>query len=328
MGGFFASLKGAVFIAGIAVMSATASAQGAYPDKPINLVVPFPAGGAGDILARLVGSELEGRLGKPVIVQNRPGAGTATAAKEVATSPADGYTLFSSSNSTFVLPHVLKDKLPYDSAKDFEPVAQIADLALVLVTHTNNPIKDVASLVAEAKANPGKLTLASYGGGTISHFAGETFKSAAGINMVHLAYKGSAPAMNDLIGGHIAYHVDTAVATAPQVEAGKVRALAVFSAKRSALLPDVPTFKELGYDGINLSAWLALVLPKGTPADVKAKLATAVEAMMKNEAVTKRMTTLGFEPAYALIADWPGRLAKEQAEMKALAEKAGIKASD
>jgi tripartite-type tricarboxylate transporter receptor subunit TctC len=174
----------------------SASAQTTFPDKNLNLVVPFPAGGAGDILARLVATELEPRLGKPLIVQNRPGAGTATAAKEVATSAPDGYTLFSSSNSTFVLPHVLKSKLPYDSANDFDPIAQVADLTLVLITHTGNTIKDVKSLVAEAKANPGKLTLASYGGGTISHFAGEMFKSSSGIEMVHLPYKGSAPAMN------------------------------------------------------------------------------------------------------------------------------------
>jgi tripartite-type tricarboxylate transporter receptor subunit TctC len=306
-------------------MSAAASAQTTFPEKAINLVVPFPAGGAGDILGRLIASELEPRLGKPVIVQNRPGAGTATAAKEVATSPPDGYTLFSSSNSTFVLPHVLKDKLPYDSANDFEPIAMIADLALVLITHTGNPIKDVKSLITEAKANPGKLTLASYGGGTISHFAGEMFKASAGVSMVHLAYKGSAPAMNDLIGQHIVYHVDTAVATRPQVDAGKVRALAIFSGKRSALLPDVPTFKELGFNDIDLSAWLALVLPKGTPADVKAKLASTVEAMMRTEAVTKKMLTLGFEPAYAPIPDWAGRITRETAAMKALAEKTGIK---
>lgn len=313
---------------GVAVMSAAAPvvAQTAFPEKSINLVVPFPAGGAGDIIARLVGADLEKRLGKAVIVQNRPGAGTATAAREVATAPPDGYTIFSSSNSTFVLPHVLKDKLPYDSAKDFEPIAQVADLALVLITHGDNPIKDVKSLVAAAKAEPGKLTLASYGGGTISHFAGELFKSTSGINMVHLPYKGSAPAMNDLIGKHITYHVDTAVATKQQVDAGKVRPLAVFSSKRSALLPDVPTFAELGYADINLSAWLALVLPKGVPAEVKAKLGAAVADMMKSPTVTERMTTLGFEPAYQKIDDWVGRLGKEQATMRTLAEKAGIKA--
>jgi tripartite-type tricarboxylate transporter receptor subunit TctC len=172
------------------------------------------------------------------------------------------------------------------------------------------------------------LTLASYGGGTISHFAGEMFKSAAGVEMAHLAYKGSAPAMNDLIGQHITYHVDTAVATKQQVDAGKVRPLAVFGPKRSALLPDTPTFKELGYPDISLSAWLALVLPKGVPADVKAKLAGAVEQMMKSEAATTRMKTLGFEPDYAVIGDWKGRIEKEIAEMKTLAQKAGIKADD
>jgi tripartite-type tricarboxylate transporter receptor subunit TctC len=318
-------LSGGLALAALLSAPVAAPAQTAFPEKTINLVVPFPAGGAGDIIARLLGGELEKQLGKPVIVQNRPGAGTATAAREVATSPPDGYTIFSSSNSTFVLPHVLKDKLPYDSAKDFEPIAVVADLALVLITHGENPIKDVKSLIAAAKAEPDKLTLASYGGGTISHFAGELFKASSGVKMVHLPYKGSAPAMNDLIGRHIAYHVDTAVAMKPQMDAGKVRPLAVFSAKRSALLPDVPTFKELGFSDIDLSAWLALVLPKGVPGDIKTKLGGAVEAMLKSPDVTTRMTTLGFEPAYAKIDDWAGRLGREQAAMKVLAEKAGIK---
>ena len=186
-----------------------ATAQGSYPEKPLQLIVPFPAGGASDVVGRIVASELETRLGKPVIVLNRPGGGTTIAAKEVAIAAPDGYTLFSSSNSTFTLQNAVKENVPYDSAKDFEPIAQTGTITMVLVTHRDNPIKDVAALVAAAKANPDKLSLASFGVATISHFAGELYKSSAGIKMVHLPYRGSAPAMNDLIGKHIEYHVDT-----------------------------------------------------------------------------------------------------------------------
>jgi hypothetical protein len=171
-----------------------------YPERPLQLVVPFPPGGASDVVARIIAGELEARLGKPVIVMNRPGGGTTIAGKEVARAAPDGYTLFFSSNSTFTLPAAVKETVPYDAAKDFEPLGQVGKITLVLVTYKDNPIKDLTALVAEAKANPDKLSLASFGAATVSHFAGELFKSSAGIKMVHLPYKGSAPAMNDLIG--------------------------------------------------------------------------------------------------------------------------------
>lgn len=299
-----------------------------FPEKPVNLVVPFPPGGAGDIFGRLIAGEMQQRLGKPVIVLNKPGGGTAIAAREVASSPPDGYTILSGSSSTFVFPHAVKDDLPYDSIKDFDPLAIVANVALVLITHADNPVKDVKSLIEAAKANPGKLSLASYGGATLSHFAGEMFKASAGISMVHIPYKGSAPAMNDLIGKHVAYLVDTAVVTKPRIEEGKVRALAVFSAKRSTFLPEVPTFAELGIAGIDLTAWLAFALPKGVPAEVRAKLSKSVEDTLTNDAVKDRLNRLGFEPAFATIPDWTDRLKKEIGEMKELANKAGIKADD
>ena len=196
-------LTAAIASACVAGCASIATAQGNFPEKPLQLIVPFPAGGASDVVGRIVAGELEARLGKPVIVLNRPGGGTTIAAKEAANAAPDGYTLFSSSNSTFTLQNAVKDNVPYDSAKDFEPIGQTGTLTMVLVTHRDNPIKDVAALVAEAKA------LASFGIATISHFAGELFKSSAGVRMVHLPYRGSAPAMNDLMGKHIEYHVDT-----------------------------------------------------------------------------------------------------------------------
>lgn len=312
---------------GLLAATATASAQG-FPEKPITLVVPFPPGGAGDIFGRIIAGEMQRRLGKPVIVLNRPGAGTAIAAREVANAAPDGYTILSGSNSTFVFPHAIKDDLPYDSVKQFEPIAILANVSLVLITHAENPVRDVAALVAAAKAAPGKLPLASYGGGTISHFAGEMWKSAAGIEMVHIGYKGSAPAMQDLVGRQVAYLVDTAVATKPRVEEGKVRALAVFSGTRSTFLPDVPTLAELGFPGIDLKAWLALALPKGVPAAVRARLTSTLEEVMAAPGVVERLAKLGYEPAFARVDDWPGRIARDIAAMKELAQKAGIKADD
>ncbi|MDH2351806.1 tripartite tricarboxylate transporter substrate binding protein [Bradyrhizobium sp. SSUT112] len=296
-----------------------------YPERPLQLVVPFPPGGASDVVARIIGGELEARLGKPVIVMNRPGGGTTIAGKEVARAAPDGYTLFFSSNSTFTLPAAVKETVPYDAAKDFEPLGQVGKITLVLVTYKDNPIKDLAALVAEAKANPDKLSLASFGAATVSHFAGELFKSSAGIKMVHLPYKGSAPAMNDLIGKHIQYHVDTVIAVKPQLDAGTVRVLAVFSAKRTPYLPDVPTLAELGYSGIDFSSWGAVVTPKGLPPAIRDRLAATLEATINNPSVVERFTKVGFEPGFAPYSDWASTVNKEIAEMKQIAQTAGIK---
>lgn len=309
--------------AGLMGCTSLALADG-YPDKSLQLIVPFPPGGASDVVARIIGSELETRLGKPVVIMNRPGGGTTIAGKEVARAAPDGYTLFSSSNSTFTLPAAVKEGVPYDAARDFEPIGQTGKITLALVTYKDNPIKDVASLVAEAKANPDKLSLASFGAATVSHFAGELFKASAGIKMVHLPYKGSAPAMNDLIGKHIQYHVDTVIAVKPQIEAGTVRVLAVFSAKRTPLLPEVPTLTELGYP-IDFASWGAMVTPKGLPPDVREKLTVALEQTINSPSVIERFTKVGFEPGFARYSDWAAAITKETAEMKDIAQKAGIK---
>ena len=317
-------LAAAIVSACVAGCPSMAAAQAGYPEKPLQLIVPFPAGGASDVVGRIIAGELEARLGKPVIVLNRPGGGTTIAAKEVAIAAPDGYTLLSSSNSTFTLQHAVRDNVSYDSAKDFEPIAQTGTLTMVLVTHRDNPIKDVAALVAAAKANPDKLSLASYGVATTSHFAGELFKSSAGIKMVHLPYKGSAPAMNDLMGKHIEYHVDTVVAIRPLLESG-VRPLAVFSAKRSSLLPDVPTLAELGYPNVDFVSWGAVVAPKGIPPAIRDRLASALEEAIASPSVIERFQKVGYEAAFKRYSDWPGFIAKETAEMKELARKGGIK---
>jgi tripartite-type tricarboxylate transporter receptor subunit TctC len=302
-----------------------AIAQTRFPERAVQIIAPYAPGGAADVFARLIAKELEGRLGQPVIVVNRPGGGTIIGAQAVLTAPADGYTLFLTSNSTFTLNPAVVPNLPYDSAKDFEPIAQLATIVLALVTYTENPTKDVASLVAAAKAEPDKLAMASFGNATVSHFAGEWFKSVAGIKMVHVPYRGSNPAMNDLIGRHVPFLIDTVVAAKPQIDDGKIRALAVTTAKRSTMLPDVPTLQELGYKDVDLSSWVTLVTAKGVPAEIRAKLATAVEDAMRNPALLARISRAGFEPAYEKYTDWPGKITKEIADMKAIAQAANIK---
>jgi tripartite-type tricarboxylate transporter receptor subunit TctC len=318
-------LTAAIASACVVGCASIATAQGSYPEKPLQLIVPFPAGGASDVVGRIVAGELEARLGKPVIVLNRPGGGTTIAAKEAANAAPDGYTLFSSSNSTFTLQNAVKENVPYDSGRDFEPIGQTGTLTMVLVTHRDNPIKDVAALVAAAKANPDKLSLASFGVATISHFAGELFKSSAGIKMVHLPYKGSAPAMNDLMGKHIEYHVDTVIAIRPLLEAGTVRPLAVFSAKRSPFLPDVPTLAELGYPNIDLVSWGTVVVPRGVPPAIRDRLTSVLEEAVASPSVIERFKKVGYEAGFQRYPDWPGFIAKETAEMKELARKGGIK---
>ena len=318
-------LLAALASACVAGPASNAAAQGTYPEKQLQLILPFPAGGASDVVGRIIASELETRLGKPVIVMNRPGGGTIIGAREAANAAPDGYTLFFSSNSTFTLQNAVKETVPFDSAKDFEPIGQIGTIGMVLVTHRDNPIKDVAALVAAAKANPDKLSLASFGVATISHFAGELFKSSAGIKMVHLPYKGSAPAINDLIGKHIEYHVDTVIAVKPQAESGALRPLAVFSAKRSAFLPDVPTLAELGYPRADIVSWGTVVVPKATPAAIRDKLAAMLEEAIATPAVIERFQKVGYEAAFKRYSDWPGFIAKETAEMKELARQGGIK---
>ncbi|MFY8113854.1 MAG: Bug family tripartite tricarboxylate transporter substrate binding protein [Rhabdaerophilum sp.] len=300
--------------------------QSRYPERTIQIIAPYAPGGAADIFSRMIAADLEKRLGQPVIVVNRPGAGTIIGAQALIAAPADGYTLFLSSNSTFTLNPAVMPNIPYDATRDFEPIAQLATIGLALLTHVDNPVRDVPGLVSAAKAEPDKLSMASFGNATVSHFGGEWFKSAAGIRMVHIPYRGSGPAMNDLVARHVPYLVDTIVAAKPQVEAGKIRPLAVTMASRSAMMPDVPTLRELGYRDIDLSSWVAIVTAKGVPADARKKLSDAIAAMMQDPAMQERMLKAGFEPAYRTYPDWAASVASEIAAMKAIASQAGIKA--
>lgn len=296
-----------------------------YPERPVTLVAPYPAGGAADVLARILGKKLEEQLGQPVVVENKPGAGTAIGAAAVANAKPDGYTLLISSNSTFTLNPAVQPKLPYDPAKGFDAIGMVGSVALAVLVHPSVTAANVPQLVAAAKANPDKFVYGSFGNGTSSNFAGAMFNNATGLKMMHIPYKGSAPLMTDLIGGQIPVSFDTVVAAAPQLKSSKIKVLAVASAKRSSVMPDVPTVAEAGYPGFDMTAWLALVAPRGLPADVKARLEKALATLMASPDTQDRMKAAGFEPAYSAVPDWAGMVTADIARMKAIAERSQIK---
>ncbi len=302
-----------------------ARAEG-YPARPVQLVVPFPPGGAVDITGRLIAKPMGDRLGQPMVVENKGGAGTIVGATFVANSPADGYTLLISSGSTFTINPAINGKLPYDPVKSFEPIGMVARVPLVLLANRDVPVSNLRQLIAAVKAEPGKYVYGSFGSGTTGHFAGELMWEALGIKLMHVPYRGSAPAMSDLIGGQIPFTVDTVAAAMPQIRSGKIKAIAVTGAKRAQQLPDVPTVAESGFPGFASDSWLAVVAPHGLPADVRARLQKALADAMADGEVRSRMLANGLEPAYEPSSAVSARIADELPRMRAIAARAGIKA--
>jgi tripartite-type tricarboxylate transporter receptor subunit TctC len=311
-------------IAGSILFAGLACAAG-FPERPVTLVAPYPAGGAADVLARILARKLEEQLGQPVVVDNKPGAGTAIGAAAVANAKPDGYTLLISSNSTFTLNPALNPKLQYDPVKGFEPIGMVGSVALALLVNSSVTATGVPQLVAAAKANPDKFVYGSFGNGTTSNFAGAMFNAATGLKMTHIPYRGSAPLMTDLIGGQIPLSFDTVVAAAQQLKSGKIKVLAVTTPKRSTMMPDVPTVAESGYPGFDMTAWIALVAPHGLPPEVKARLEKALATLMASPDTQDKMKTAGFEPAYHAIPDWAGMVTADIARMKGIAERSQIK---
>ncbi|NQW83251.1 MAG: tripartite tricarboxylate transporter substrate binding protein [Alcaligenaceae bacterium] len=312
-------------LTGLAALLLSVNCLAAFPERAVTLVSPFPAGGASDVIARLLSRQLELQLGKPVIVENKAGAGSVIGAAYVANAKPDGYTLLLGSNSTFVLNPALMAQIPYDATVAFDAIGKIGVLGLALLVNPQVPAKNVAELIALIRANPDKYSYASYGNGTTSNFAGAMFNSATGLNVMHIPYKGSTPAMNDTIGGQVPMAYDTILATAPQHNAGRIRALAVTSLKRSPLLPNIPTLAESGLKDFNIVAWNAVVAPKGLPADVKAVLQKALKAVIDDPAVVEKMAATGFDISWNPANDWAQMIRAEIAESKDIAAKAKIK---
>ena len=276
--------------------AAGAWAQAPYPSKPVKLVVPMAPGGNGDIIARLIGQDLAAALKQPLIIDNRPGAGGNIGADAVAKSPADGYTLVLGAVGTHAINASLYKKMPYDIQRDFTPVTMMASVPNVLVVHPSLPVNSVQELIAYGKKNPGKLNFASSGGGSSIHLSGEMFKSMTGVEMAHVAYKGSAPALNDLLAGQVQLMFDNLPTSLPHIKAGKLRALAVTSTKRSPALPSVPTMIEAGVPGFEAGSWFGILAPAGTPKDVVAKLDADIEKSLARSDMKQKLIERGFQP--------------------------------
>ncbi|CAM4076962.1 Bug family tripartite tricarboxylate transporter substrate binding protein [Bordetella tumulicola] len=273
-------------------MAIAASAQAAYPDKPVHIVVGFSAGGTTDVIARIMAKELTQALGESFVVENKPGAGSNIATDYVKRAKPDGYTLlFVAVTST--INQTLYRNVSFDLTKDFDAIALGAKVPNILVVNPNVPVKSVQELVDYAKANPGKLAFASSGSGTSIHMAGELFKMRTGLDLLHVPYKGSAPAVTDLIGGQVQLMFDNMPASWPHVKAGKLRALAVTTAQRSPSAPDLPTMQELGYDKFDVSSWFGLIAPAGTPPEVIEKLNAVMVKAQDNPEVKAAFAGLG-----------------------------------
>ena len=298
----------------LSALAGTAGAQQAYPSKPIRIIVPYAPGGATDIMGRVVSQRLTEILGQPIVIENKPGANTAIGADLVAKSPADGYTLMFTNDATFVLNPALMPALSYNMARDFVPVATVAYLNLVMVVSSTQPANNFAELVAWTKAKSGSISYGSYGVGSQAHLMGEMYKKLTATDIVHVPYKGSAPAVADVIGGQVVFTFPAIPTVQGFVKAGKLKVLAISGEKRSSVLPDVPTFTELGFKDLDIGAWYAFFAPAGTPREIVARLNAAVSTMLSNqEFVEKQLIPQGMIPMN-LSTDRVGALMKSEAE--------------
>ena len=301
-----------------------ADAQGAWPNKPIRIIVPFAPGGASDILGRLIAKDLSERVKQPVVVENKPGAGGTIGADFVAKSPPDGYTLLLADSSVVMTFPSLYPNLPY-AAKDLIPVANIATFGLILIAPASSKFNSLPEVIAADKATPGKLNMASPGSGSSNHLTLEKFNAAAGTKIVHIPYKGAGPAINDLIGGQVDFTLASGAASKPLLDGGKAKALAVTSAKRNPLLPQVPTVAEAGLVGFESIAGQGLFVPAGTPRDIVTKLNSEVNAIIKSPELTERWTSMGIDRVEQSPEQFAAWLAKESDQWALLIRTVGIK---
>ena len=291
----FRAARRATWVCALAVaLGAPWATAQTYPAKPIKLYVGFPPGGGSDALARLLGNALPGKLTQQVIVDNKPGANTIVATEYVKSQPADGYTLLFVSASFAINPSL--HKLSYDIEKDFSPVALVAIVPLLLITHPSTPVKTVSDLIALAKAQPGKLNYASFGIGSAAHLAGEMMLSMTGVDMVHVPYKGSAPAVADVMGGRVTAMLPGIGSAINLAREGKLKAIAVSTAKRASGAPDIPTIAESGIPGFDVATWESIQAPAGTPPEAINRLNAAIRDVVAANELRQKMIALGFEP--------------------------------
>ncbi len=290
--------------------SSVAIAQDNWPERPIKLIVGFNAGGTTDVVARILAEDMSQTLGQPIIVENRPGAGSNIATEMVKRAKPDGYTLYMVA-VTAAINQTLYESADFDLTADFEPVSLAVKVPNVLVVHPSLPVNSVQELVDYAKAHPGTLNFASSGSGTSIHMAGELFKQLAEIDVAHIPYSGSAPAVTDLIGGQVDYAFDNMPSAWPHVNAGKLRALAVTTSERTESAPDLPTMKESGFETFDVSSWFGVVAPKGTPEEITQRLNEAMHTAMRKPDIQERLADLGAIPEFTSREEFAQFLARE-----------------
>jgi tripartite-type tricarboxylate transporter receptor subunit TctC len=309
----------------VTVIGTAAAADTAFPSHPIRLIVGYPPGGSTDIAARLVAQKLTPVLGQTVIVDNRAGASGTIAATIVATAEPDGHTLSFAASPEAAIYRALMKNPPYDSLKDFLPVTLVGRVPFMLVVHPSVSANTVKELVALAKAKPGTINFASFGNGTSNHLVGEAFRAAAGIDIVHIPYKGSAPAIADLLGGQVQMTFDAVPVVLPQVKAGKLKALAVATAKRSTLAPNVPTMDESGIPGFTGGTWFGVLAPARTPAAIVDRLSREISTVLRAPDVAQTFNDRGIEPVGNTPAEFRAFIESETKRWLKVAQDAGVK---
>lgn len=297
-----------------------------YPNKQIRMVIPYPPGGPTDLTARVVAADMSTTLGQSVVAENKPGASGMIGAEMVARAEPDGYTILANASLHVINPFVYPD-MRFDALKDFVPITQLAAVPLVLVVPTSLPVTSVKELVEYGRKNPGKLNFGSSGNASAQQLAGESFKMAAGIEMQHVPYKGSAPALADLVGGQVQLMFDSMPSAMPFIKAGKLRAIAVTTLKRAQALPDLPTIAESGYPGFDIATWYGYWAPKGTPAPIVEKLAAAASQALKKQNVMEQYAAMGAEPVGSTPAEFSKYNQTEMVKWEELVRKSGAKAN-
>jgi tripartite-type tricarboxylate transporter receptor subunit TctC len=277
-------------------MAAGSAAAQTYPSKPVRLVVPFPAGGATDVLARVISQYASEKLGQPIVIDNKPGAGGTIGSDLIAKADPDGYNLLIATGSTHSIGPVINPRIPYNVERDFVPVIDIAKTTAVMVVPASLAVKNLAEFIALARANPGKLNFGSSGNGTVSHLAGELFKAQAGVFITHIPYRGTGLVFNDMMSGQVHMLMDNFITSQPQIKAGKLRVLGVTSLERLPFMPDVPTLHEQGLKNFEVSNWFGIYAPHGTPPEIIARVNTAYNQALHDAELRKRLATLGAVP--------------------------------
>jgi tripartite-type tricarboxylate transporter receptor subunit TctC len=314
-----------VFLAGLAALCASPFARADYPTRPVTLIVAFTPGGPSDLLARILGKKLEQLTGQPFVIENRPGAGGNIAAEAAAHAASDGYTLLMGNNSILATNASLYRKVGFDAEKDFAPISLIGSQANILVVNPALPVRSMNELIVLAQQRPGQINFASSGYGAAAHLAGELFKTEAHIDIVHVAYKGAAPALQDVIAGHVQMMFATAASVVGHVRDGLVRPLAVTTLKRTAVLPDVPTIDELGLPGFDATTWHGLVAPAGTPGDIIAALNRAIVAALADPETRKALGDLGVDIVGSSPAEFDAYIKSEIPKWSAVVKAAGAR---